>query len=266
VGFRGAIVGVSPHCFRDPAAACPGENRLIFNILSAAAHTTTTNNCPPRKLKAMRGRAGAHKQRCGALMVQSKIGKRHPRSQLAALTNAPADLRVGQQRGKPKTEPAGHCQHRCHVEHREYLAPGHSRDYSSLLAFRRSIGIEAGAACSSPPRSPAMRFFRAICSTRFFARSSHVRRCNPGLLRHMGTPRSAGRRAAGSGSRPGDEYFSPQRREQHLRIGGRSHQPDLAAVCGARRENTGRKRGERWACPDSEQPVLARRGAVRPPQ
>jgi hypothetical protein len=36
VGFRGAIVGVSPHCFRDPAAACPGENRLISNILSVA--------------------------------------------------------------------------------------------------------------------------------------------------------------------------------------------------------------------------------------
>ena len=51
--FRGAIVGVSPHCFRDPAAACPGENRLMFNILSVAAHTTTTNDCPPRKLKAM---------------------------------------------------------------------------------------------------------------------------------------------------------------------------------------------------------------------
>jgi hypothetical protein len=55
VGFRGAIVGVSPHCFRDTAAACPGENRLIVNILSVAAHTTTTNDCPPRKLKAMRG-------------------------------------------------------------------------------------------------------------------------------------------------------------------------------------------------------------------
>jgi hypothetical protein len=36
VGFRGAIVGVSPHYFRDPAAACPGENRLIFKILSVA--------------------------------------------------------------------------------------------------------------------------------------------------------------------------------------------------------------------------------------
>jgi hypothetical protein len=58
VGFRGAIVGVSPHCFRDPAAACPGENRLIVNILSVATNTTTTNDCPPRKLKAMRGRAG----------------------------------------------------------------------------------------------------------------------------------------------------------------------------------------------------------------
>jgi hypothetical protein len=56
VGFRGAIVGVSPHCFRDPAAACPGENMLIVNILSVAAHTTTTNDCPPRKLKAMRAR------------------------------------------------------------------------------------------------------------------------------------------------------------------------------------------------------------------
>jgi hypothetical protein len=56
VGFRGAIEGVSPHCFRDHAAACPGENGLIFNILSVAAHTTTTNDCPPRKLKAMSGR------------------------------------------------------------------------------------------------------------------------------------------------------------------------------------------------------------------
>jgi hypothetical protein len=53
VGFRGAIVGVSPHCFRDPAAAYPGENRLIFNVLSVAAHTTTTIDCPPRKLKAI---------------------------------------------------------------------------------------------------------------------------------------------------------------------------------------------------------------------
>jgi hypothetical protein len=51
VGFRGAIVGVSPHCFRDPAAACPGENGLIFNILSVVADTATTNDCPPRKLK-----------------------------------------------------------------------------------------------------------------------------------------------------------------------------------------------------------------------
>jgi hypothetical protein len=56
VGFLGAIVGVSPHCFRDPTAACPGENGLIFNILSVAAHTTTTNDCAPRKLKAMRDR------------------------------------------------------------------------------------------------------------------------------------------------------------------------------------------------------------------
>jgi hypothetical protein len=58
--------------------------------------------------------------------------------------------------------------------------------YWSLLAFRRSIGIEAGPARSSPPRSPSMRFFRAICSTRCVARSSHVRAIFNNMSRSRG--------------------------------------------------------------------------------
>ncbi len=89
------------------------------------------------------------------------------------------------------------------------------------------------------------------------------RRIDPGFRRHMGPPDLARFRAAAGEPRSGDEPGAAQRRQRRLPADRRLHQSDPEAARGGDREGARRDFADRGAVSDPEQPVLARRGAVR---